>query len=122
MFVCIGTVDNFITLPSPVLDESAQGYHLEQRLQVTLQAAANERQILVEFRLGEGSEAPPSSCSPPGSSWATWSRRSAPASPLDHFFRPRTRSIAARAKPSRWATRRRTWIRWSSSLARACRR
>ena len=58
MLVCIGTVDNFIVLPSPVLDESAQGYHLEQRLQVTLQAAANERQLLVEFRLGEGSEAP----------------------------------------------------------------
>src|SRR5262249_22700810 len=58
MLVCIGTVDNFIVLPSPVLDESPQGYHLEQRLQVTLQAAANERQLLVEFRLGEGSEAP----------------------------------------------------------------
>jgi len=58
MLVCIGTVDNFIVLPSPVLDESPQGYHLEQRLQVTLQAAANERQLLIEFRLGEGSEAP----------------------------------------------------------------
>jgi hypothetical protein len=58
MLVCIGTVDNFILMPSPVLDESPQGYHLEQRLQVTLQAAANERQLMVEFRIGEGSEAP----------------------------------------------------------------
>src|SRR5262245_32262948 len=58
MLVCIGTVDNFIVLPSPVLDDSAQGYHLEQRLQVTLQAAANDRQLLIEFRLSEGSDAP----------------------------------------------------------------
>jgi hypothetical protein len=58
MLVCIGTVDNFILLPSPVPDESEQGYHTEQRLQVTLQAAANERQLMIEFRLGEGAEAP----------------------------------------------------------------
>jgi hypothetical protein len=58
MLVCIGTVDNFIVLPSPQPDDSTQGYHLEQRLQVTLQAAANERQLMIEFRLGEGSEAP----------------------------------------------------------------
>ena len=58
MLVCIGTVDNFILMPSPVLDESAQGFHLEQRLQVTLQAAANERQLMIEYRLGEGSDAP----------------------------------------------------------------
>jgi hypothetical protein len=58
MLVCIGTVDNFILMPSPVLDESEQGFHLEQRLQVTLQAAANERQLMIEFRLGEGSDAP----------------------------------------------------------------
>jgi hypothetical protein len=58
MLVCIGTVDNFIILPSPVLDESPQGYHLEQRLQVTLLAAANDRQLMIEFRLGDGSEAP----------------------------------------------------------------
>jgi hypothetical protein len=58
MLVCIGTVDNFILMPSPVLDESEQGFHLEQRLQVTLQAAANERQLMIEYRLGEGSEAP----------------------------------------------------------------
>jgi hypothetical protein len=58
MLVCIGTVDNFIVLPSPVLDVSPQGYHLEQRLQVTLQAAANDRQLMIEYRLGEGSDAP----------------------------------------------------------------
>jgi hypothetical protein len=58
MLVCIGTVDNFILMPSPVLDESEQGFHLEQRLQVTLQAAANERQLMIEYRLGEGSDAP----------------------------------------------------------------
>jgi hypothetical protein len=58
MLVCIGTVDNFILVPSPVLDDSAQGFHLEQRLQVTLQSAANERQLMVEFRTGEGSDAP----------------------------------------------------------------
>src|SRR5258708_40284122 len=58
MLVCIGTVDNFILMPSPVPDESTQGFHLEQRLQVTLQAAANERQLMIEFRLGEGSETP----------------------------------------------------------------
>jgi hypothetical protein len=58
MLVCIGTVDNFIVLPSPVPDESEQGYHTEQRLQVTLQAAANERQLMIEYRLGEGSDAP----------------------------------------------------------------
>jgi hypothetical protein len=59
MLACIGPVDNFIVLPSPVPDDSEQGYHLEQRLQVTLQAAANERQqFMIEFRLGEGSDAP----------------------------------------------------------------
>ena len=58
MLVCIGTVDNFILMPSPVLDESEQGFHLEQRFQVTLQAAANERQLMIEFRTGEGSDAP----------------------------------------------------------------
>src|SRR5258708_14525550 len=58
MLVCIATVDTFILTPSPVLDDSEQGFHLEQRLQVTLQAAANERQLMIEFRLGEGSDAP----------------------------------------------------------------
>jgi hypothetical protein len=58
MLVCIGTVDNFILVPSPILDESEQGFHLEQRLQVTLQSAANERQLMIEFRTGEGSDAP----------------------------------------------------------------
>jgi hypothetical protein len=59
MLVGIGTIDNFVVLPSLVPDDSEQGGHIEQRLQVTLQAAANERQqLMIEFRLGEGSEAP----------------------------------------------------------------
>jgi hypothetical protein len=59
MFVNLGTVDNFMTLPTPVLDESQpDGYRLEQRLQVTIKSAADERQVTVEFRPGEGSDAP----------------------------------------------------------------
>lgn len=59
MFVTVGTVNNFITLPTPVLDETqAEGYRIEQRLQVTLNSAADERQVTVEFRLGADSDAP----------------------------------------------------------------
>ncbi len=58
MITAIGTVENFITTPSPVYDDSPQGYHLEERLQATLQSAADERQLMLEFRLGEGSAAP----------------------------------------------------------------
>lgn len=60
MIDTIGTIDNFTILPSPVLDESApKGFRVEQRLQVTLKLAANERQqYTVEFRLGEDSQAP----------------------------------------------------------------
>ena len=59
MHVNVGTVDNFEILPTPVLDESApEGYRMEQRLQVSLKSAADERQLTVEFRLGEGSDAP----------------------------------------------------------------
>jgi hypothetical protein len=59
MFDVIGSIDNFITLPSPVIDESVPaGYRMEQRLQVGLKTAADERQITVEFRLGDGSDAP----------------------------------------------------------------
>jgi hypothetical protein len=59
MFVDVGTVDNFTTIPTPVLDDTQpEGYRLEQRLQVTLKSAADERQITVEFRLGADSEAP----------------------------------------------------------------
>ncbi len=59
MQVNVGTVDNFEILPTPVLDESApEGYRMEQRLQVSLKSAADERQLTVEFRLGEGSDAP----------------------------------------------------------------
>jgi hypothetical protein len=52
------SVDTFILVPSPVLDDSEQGFHLEQRLLVTLQSTANERQLMIEFRTGEGSDAP----------------------------------------------------------------
>jgi hypothetical protein len=59
MFDVIGSIDNFITLPSPVIDDSVpEGYRMEQRLQVGLKTAADERQITVEFRLGDGSDAP----------------------------------------------------------------
>jgi hypothetical protein len=60
MFAVIGTVDNYTILPSPVLDDTApKGYRIEQRLQVTLKLAANERQqYTVEFRLGDESQAP----------------------------------------------------------------
>ena len=59
MYAYIGTVDNFIVLPSPVLDESAPGgSRIEQRLQVTIKAASNEQTQTVEFRLGDESAAP----------------------------------------------------------------
>ena len=59
MIINLGTVDNHITLPTPVPDESApEGYRMEQRLQVTLKSASDERQMTVEFRPGEGSDAP----------------------------------------------------------------
>ncbi len=59
MQVNVGTIDNFEILPTPVLDESVpEGYRMEQRLQVSLKSAADERQLTVEFRLGEGSDAP----------------------------------------------------------------
>jgi hypothetical protein len=60
MFAVIGTVDNYTLLPSPVLDDAdPKGYRIEQRLQVTLKLAANERQqYTVEFRLGDESQAP----------------------------------------------------------------
>jgi hypothetical protein len=59
MQVNVGTIDNFEILPTPVLDESApEGYRMEQRLQVTLKSASDERQLTVEFRLGDDSDAP----------------------------------------------------------------
>lgn len=60
MFAVIGTVDNYTILPSPVLDDAdPKGYRIEQRLQVTVKLAANERQqYTVEFRLGDESQAP----------------------------------------------------------------
>jgi hypothetical protein len=59
MFDVIGIADNYTIVPAPVLDESQpKGYRVEQRMQVTLKAASNERAYTVEFRLGESSQAP----------------------------------------------------------------
>jgi hypothetical protein len=58
MLIEIGSVDNAITMPSPVLDDSTQGYHIEERLQVTLKSPANDKTSTIEFRLGPDSDAP----------------------------------------------------------------
>jgi hypothetical protein len=59
MYDTVGTVDNFNFVPSPVLDASQpKGYRIEQRLQVSLKSAVNEKSFTVEFRLGEDSLAP----------------------------------------------------------------
>jgi hypothetical protein len=58
MLMLISTIDNALTLPTPVLDDSPQGYHLEDRMQVTVKSLANDKSYTVEFRLGEGSDAP----------------------------------------------------------------
>jgi hypothetical protein len=58
MLMLISTIDNALTLPTPVLDDSPQGYHLEDRLQVTVKSLANDKSYTVEFRLGAESDAP----------------------------------------------------------------
>jgi hypothetical protein len=59
MYDAIGTVANFIVVPNLVPDESEPtGGRRDDRLQVTLELASNEKTVTVEFRLGEGSEAP----------------------------------------------------------------
>ena len=58
MLATIGTVESFITTLSPILDDSDQGYHLEEHLQVTLKSAIDEQPLLIEFRLGDTSTAP----------------------------------------------------------------
>jgi hypothetical protein len=59
MFDVIGTADNYTIVPAPVLDETQpKGYRVEQRMQVAVKAASNERAYTVEFRLGEQSQAP----------------------------------------------------------------
>lgn len=50
MLMAIGTIDNVAKLPAPVLDDSQQGYHVEERLQVTLRSSANDRQMTIEYR------------------------------------------------------------------------
>jgi len=60
MFDAIGTVANYSVVPNLVPDETdPSGARRDDRLQVTLELASNEKTITVEFRLGEGSEAPP---------------------------------------------------------------
>ena len=46
------TIDNFVKNPMPILDDTPQGYHLEERLQVSGKSAADEKQVMVEFNLG----------------------------------------------------------------------
>jgi hypothetical protein len=58
MLATIGTVENFSMTLSPILDDSEQGYHLEEHLQVTLKSAIDEQPLVVEFRLGGSSAAP----------------------------------------------------------------
>ncbi len=58
MLMLISTIENAVVLPTPVLDDSAQGYHVEDRMQVTVRSVANDKTYTVEFRLGEGSDAP----------------------------------------------------------------
>jgi hypothetical protein len=59
MFDTIGTIENYNKVPSPVLDETKpEGYRVEERLQVAVKAASNERTYTVEFRLGDESQAP----------------------------------------------------------------
>ncbi len=50
MLMLIGTCDNVQVVPTPVLDDSEKGYHTEERLQVTVKSAANDKPQLVEFR------------------------------------------------------------------------
>jgi hypothetical protein len=58
MLATIGTVENFNITLSPILDDSEQGYHLEEHLQVTLKSAIDEQPLMIEFRLGDTSAAP----------------------------------------------------------------
>jgi len=59
MFTAIGSVGNFIVVPNLVPDETdPSGGRRDDRLQVTLELASNKKTVTIEFRLGEGSEAP----------------------------------------------------------------
>jgi hypothetical protein len=59
MFDYVASVVNYLTVPSPVPNlTDPSGVRIEQRLQVTLKSASNEQTYTVEFRLGEGSQAP----------------------------------------------------------------
>ena len=58
MLIQFVTIDNAQPMPSPILDDSPQGYHIEERLQVAVKSLANDKQFTVEFRLGDDSGAP----------------------------------------------------------------
>jgi hypothetical protein len=119
MFAVIGTVDNYTILPSPVLDDAdPKGYRIEQRLQVTLKLAANERQqYTVEFRLGDESQAPSTELLTKWLESGEQSRHTAldwPRCPLS-IARRRPTSVAG--VPCRSANRPRSLTPLSSSLA-----
>ncbi|MBA3824325.1 MAG: hypothetical protein H0X24_10585 [Ktedonobacterales bacterium] len=58
MIIHIATADNAFVLPTPVLDDTEKGYHLEDRMQVTVRSPANDKTATVEFRLDAESDAP----------------------------------------------------------------
>jgi hypothetical protein len=61
MITLSGITDNYSLVPSPVLDATQpKGFRVEQRLQVTLKAAANDEQYTIEFRLGSEDDQSPS--------------------------------------------------------------
>jgi hypothetical protein len=61
MITLSGITDNYSVVPSPVLDATQpKGFRVEQRLQVTLKAAANDEQYTIEFRLGSEDDQAPS--------------------------------------------------------------
>lgn len=55
MLLLIGSVDNVETTPTPILDDSQQGYHVEDRLRLTLRSAVDDKTYTIEFRTeGDG--------------------------------------------------------------------
>ena len=138
MFAVIGTVDNYTILPSPVLDDAdPKGYRIEQRLQVTLKLAANERQqYTVEFRLGDESQAPSTDLLTKWlesgelvQAYLRWTRRSS-LCPLEGEDLPAPRSCRADRRPDAqsstpsWSSLARPWPcsnlahRWRSRSSR----
>jgi hypothetical protein len=60
MIDLVGPVVNHTKVPTPVLDDAdSKGFRIDERLQVILALASNERQqYTIEFRLGDDSQAP----------------------------------------------------------------